>query len=76
MSYYSLSRYQNNDFAGRDVKIEGVRGVWKVVSTNILIYQYGGQELLTMFHETKGGGPSRVIEALESTNKGTKPVCS
>ena len=42
----------------------------KIVSTNVFISQYGGQEILP--DETKGGVWSRVIEVLESTSEGTK----
>lgn len=44
------------------MEVEGVRGNGKVVCANILISQYGGREILSIFYETKGGSLSRVIE--------------
>lgn len=46
-------------------------GDGKVVSTDVLISQYGGQEIF-IFNETQGGSLSRGIEALEAPSEGNK----
>lgn len=42
------------------------------MNTNVLISQYGGQEISSIFDETQGGGLSRGIEALEAPREGNK----
>lgn len=46
-------------------------GDGKVVSTNVLISHYGGQEIF-IFDETHSGSLSRGIEALEAPGEGNQ----
>lgn len=48
------------------------RGDGNVVSANVPISQYGGQEISSIFEETQGGDLGRGIEALEAAGEGNK----